>query len=147
MQIQRSPVVIAGQPGGYAKGSSVTGAKGFVILSGSLGIDVNTGKVPEGGGEQAKLAMENIKARLEEYGSSLKNILHIWKYVKGEFPNGIVNDPRYQESDKAIQEFWKENGCPEFLRENNPPASTLLGVTSLARPEYHLEIMVVAAIA
>ena len=145
MQIQRSPVVIAGQPGGYAKGSSVTGAKGFVILSGSLGIDVNTGEVPEGGGEQAKLAMENIKARLEEYGSSLKNILFWRRYIKGEFPNGIVNDPGYQEMDKALQEFWKEN-YPEHLRENNPPASTLLGVTALAQPACLIEIEVIAAI-
>lgn len=145
MQIQRSPVVIAGQLGGYAKGSSVTGARGFVILSGSLGIDVKTGKIPEGRGAQAKLAMENIKARLEEYGSSLKNILFWRRYIKGEFPNGILNDPRYQEMDKALQEFWQEN-CPEFLKGNNPPASTLLGVTALAQPECLIEIEVIAAI-
>jgi len=145
MEIQRSPVVVAGQHGGYAKGNSVTGAKGFVILSGSVGIDVNTGKIPGGGGEQAKLAMENIKARLEEYGSSLKNILFWRRYIKGEFPNGILNDPRYQEMDKALQEFWKEN-CPEFLKANNPPASTLLGVTALAQPGFLIEIEVVAAI-
>ena len=33
----------------------------------------------------------------------------------------------------------------EFLRENNPPASTLVGVTSLAEPEF-VEIEVWAAI-
>ena len=146
MEIQRAPVVIAGQPAVYAKGTKVVGNKGSVWLSGSVGIDVGTGKVPEGAGEQAKLALENIKARLEEYGSSLKNIVHIWLYVKGQFPNGIINDPRYQAIRNAIDEFWRAN-CPEFLVGNNPPASTLLGVTSLARPEYHLEIMVVAAIA
>jgi len=145
MEIQRSPVVIAGQHGGYAKGNSVTEAKGLVILSGSTGVDVNTGKIPAGGGEQAKLAMENIKTRLEEYGSSLKNILFWRRYIKGEFPNGILSDPRYLEMDKALQEFWKEN-CPEFLKENNPPASTLLGVTALAQPGYLIEIEVVAAI-
>ncbi len=146
MEIHRSPVVIAGQSAPYAKGTAVKGNKGFVWLSGSIGIDVDTGKIPEEAGEQAKLAMENIKARLEEYGSSLKNIVHIWQYVKGQFPNGIVNDARYSEIRNAMQEFWRVN-CPEFLKENNPPASTLLGVTSLANPEFHLEIMVVAAIA
>ena len=145
MQIQRSPVMVAGQHHGYAKGNSVTGAKGFVILSGSLGIDVNTGKIPATGGEQARLAMENIKARLEEYGSSLKNILFWRRYVKGEFPDGILNDPRYHEMDKAMQAFWREN-CPEFLKEDNPPASTLVGVTALARPECLIEIEVIAAI-
>ena len=68
MEIKRSPVVIAGQQASYAKGSAVTGAKGVVLLSGSVGVDVNTGIVPEGAGQQAKLAMENIKSRLEEYG-------------------------------------------------------------------------------
>jgi len=145
METQRSPVVVAGQHGGYAKCNSVTGAKGFVILSGSVGIDVNTGKIPEGGGEQARLAMENIKARLEEYGSSLKNILFWRRYIKGEFPNGILSDPRYLEMDKALQEFWKEN-CPEFLKANNPPASSLLGVTALAQPGFLIEIEVIAAI-
>ena len=145
MDIHRSPVVIAGQPAVYAKGSAVTGAKGFVLLSGSVGIDVNTGRVPEGAGEQAKLAMENIKARLEEYGSSLENILLVRKYIKGEFPNGIVNDPLYQEMDGAIENFWTEH-CPEFLKENNPAASTLLGISALARPEFLIEIEVVAAI-
>ncbi|MBW1799561.1 MAG: RidA family protein [Deltaproteobacteria bacterium] len=145
MEIQRSPVIIAGQPAVYAKGSAVTGAKGFVLLSGSVGIDVDTGTIPEGAGEQAKLAMENIKARLEEYGSSLKNILLVRKYIKGGFPDGIVNDPVYGEIGGAIERFWADH-CPEFLKENNPPASTLLGVTSLATPEYLLEIEVVAAV-
>ena len=146
MEINRTPTVIAGQPMAWAKGTSAIGARGFVFLSGCTGTDHTTGKTPEGAGEQARIAMETIKAELAQFGSSLKNIMHIWEYVKGEFPNGVVNDPKWAEITKAMQEFWKEN-CPEFLSDNNPPASTLLGVTSLARPEYHLEIMVVAAIA
>ena len=145
MEIKRSPVIIAGQSGRYAKGSAVTGARGFILLSGSVGIDTKTGKVPPEMGEQARLALENIKARLEEYGSSLKNILFVRTYVKGDFPSGIVNDPGYQEATAAIQEFWKKN-CPELQRDQNPPASTLLGVTSLAQPELLIEIEVEAAI-
>jgi enamine deaminase RidA (YjgF/YER057c/UK114 family) len=145
MEIRRSPVIIAGSPAVYAKGSAVTGAKGTVFLSGSVGVDVNTGKVPEGAGEQARLAMENIKARLEEYGSSLSNILLVRKYIKGDFPNGIVAEPIYQEISGAVEKFWAEH-CPEFLKENNPPASTLLGISALAQSDYLLEIEVVAAI-
>lgn len=144
MEILRSPVVIAGRPAAYAKGSAVTGANGLVFLSGSVGTDVSTGNTPQGAREQATLAMENIKARLEEYGSSLKNILLVRKYIRGAFPNGIINDPIYQEISAALEEFWREH-CPEFLKENNPPASTLLGVSALASPEYLLEIEVVAA--
>ena len=145
MEIKRSPVVIAGQPATYAKGSVVKGANGFVVLSGSVGVDVNTGIVPEGAGQQAKLAMENIKSRLEEYGSSLRNILLVRKYIKGAFPDGIVNDPLYQEIGEALERFWADH-CPEFLKEKNPPASTLLGISALARPEFLLEIEVVAAV-
>jgi enamine deaminase RidA (YjgF/YER057c/UK114 family) len=145
MEIKRSPVIIAGNPAVYAKGSAVTGAKGHVFLSGSVGVDVNTGKVPEGAGEQARLALENIKERLEEYGSSLSNILLVRKYIKGEFPNGIVTDSLYREIGEAIENFWADH-CPEFLKENNPPASTLLGVSALAQNDYLLEIEVVAAI-
>jgi enamine deaminase RidA (YjgF/YER057c/UK114 family) len=145
MLIQRKPAVVAGQRRTYAKGTAVTEAKGFVFLSGAIGMDTNTGKIPEGMREQTRLVMENIKARLEEYGSSLKNILIVRRYVKGEFPNGIRNDTAYQESYKETEEFWKEN-CPEFLGENNPPAYTLVGVTSLGLPELLIEIEVVAAI-
>jgi enamine deaminase RidA (YjgF/YER057c/UK114 family) len=145
MEIRRSPVIIAGNPAVYAKGSAITGAKGHVFLSGSVGVDINTGKVPEAAGEQARLALENIKARLEEYGSSLSNILLVRKYIKGDFPNGIVADPLYLEISGAIESFWADH-CPEFLKENNPPASTLLGVSALAQSDYLLEIEVVAAI-
>jgi enamine deaminase RidA (YjgF/YER057c/UK114 family) len=145
MEIQRSPVVIAGQNKYYAKGTAVIGGRGTVYLSGAVGIDPGMGQVPEAIGEQARLALEAIKARLEEYGSELKYILHIWYYVKGEFPGSIATDPGWQEISQAIQQFWRKN-YPDFVKEKNPPANTLLGVTSLARPEFGLEIQVVAAI-
>ena len=44
MEIRRSPVIIAGNPAVYAKGSAVMDAKGHVFLSGSVGVDVKTGK-------------------------------------------------------------------------------------------------------
>ena len=145
MEIYRTPCVIAGKAMEWAKGTRVIGTRGFVLLSGSAGVDYNTGKIPEGAGEQAKLAMENIKEILAEYGSSLKNILFWRQYIKGEFPHGITSDSKYQEIRKALQEFWKEN-CPEFLNENNPLSSTLIGVTALALPELLVEIEVVAAV-
>ena len=145
MEIQRKPIIIAGKPGGWSKGTKVTGAKGFVFLAGTVGRDLNTGEIPRSAGEQTKLILKSIKTDLEEYGSSLKNILHMWIYVKGEFTNGIKFDPKFAEIDKVMEAFWKEN-CPEFLKENKPPASTLLGVTSLARPGLELEITAIAAI-
>jgi len=145
MEIYRTPLIVAGRPRGYAKGTRAIGAKGFVWLSGVVGFDSDTGEVPEGMREQTKLTMTNIKSRLEEYGTSLKNIVHLRQYFKGEFPNGVFNDPKFPECAAVIEEFWKEN-CPEFLKENNPPALTIIGVTALARPQLLLEIDVVAAV-
>lgn len=145
MEIHRMPVITGGKSRGYAKGTRAIGAKGFVWLSGVVGFDPDTGEIAEGIKEQTKLTMKNIKSRLEDYETSLKNILLIRQYFKGEFPNGVFNDPSYTECVATIEEFWKEN-CYEFLRENNPPAMTVIGVTSLASPKILLEIDVVAAV-
>ena len=145
MEIQRSPFVITGQNREWAKATVVLGSRGTIYLSGSAGTDPVTGKTPEAIGEQTKNALKAIKTIVEEYGSSLKNILHMWYCVKGSFPNGMLGDPVWQEADKAMQDFWKEN-CPEFAVENNPPASTLVGVAALAIPELKIEIQAVAAI-
>jgi enamine deaminase RidA (YjgF/YER057c/UK114 family) len=56
----------------------------------------------------------------------------------------MSNDPRRAEISKATQEFWKEN-CPQFMRENNPPAGTAIGVGALGQAEWLIEIQVVAA--
>lgn len=145
MEIQRSPFVIAGQNREWAKGTVVFGARGTIYLSGSAGTDPGTGKTPEAIGEQTKNALESIKTILEEYGSSLKYILHMWYCVKGSFPDGMLGDPVWEEADKAMQDFWEEN-CPEFAVSNSPPASTLVGVAALAVPELKIEIQAVAAI-
>ena len=145
MEIHRTPLLVGGKSRGYATGTKIIGAKGFVWLSGVVGFDPDTGEIPVSMAEQTRLTMQNIKSRLEEYGTSLKNITLLRFYFKGEFPNGIFNAPIYPDCAAAIEEFWKDN-CPEFLREKNPPAQTAIGVTGLGRPELLLEIDVVAAV-
>ncbi len=145
MEIQRFPVIIAGELRNWGKSTIVTGAKGFVFLGGAVGIEMDTGAIPEGIGEQTRMAMEHVREALEECGSSLENIVFFRRYVKGQFPNGILNDSGYLESMNVLQEFWKEN-CPQFLAGRNPSASSLIGVTALAFPELKIEIEVVAAI-
>lgn len=129
----------------WATGTAVRDAKGFVFLSGVGGRDPDTEEVAEGAYAQTKLAMQRIKQRLEEFGTSLENICHMWTYIVGpEFPDGVSGDPKSQERRKALDEFWREN-CPEFL--TNPPAATLVGVAGLNEKKMVLEIMVIAAIA
>ncbi len=145
MEIKREPFVMAGQNREWAKATVVLGSRGTIYLSGSAGTDPATGETPESIGEQTKNALQSIKDILEEYGSSLKYITHMFYCVKGDFPNGMLGDPVCQEADKAMQDFWHER-CPEFAVENRPPASTLLGVSALAVPELKIEIQAVAAI-
>ncbi len=130
----------------WSTGTAVWGAGGFVFLSGAEGIDSDTDAVVEGIGAQTRLAMEKIKERLEEFGTSLDNICHMWVYIAGpEFPDAVVGDPRMQEFRRVRNEFWDQY-CPQFRSDRKPPASTLLGVSSLARKGMHIEITVVAAL-
>jgi len=145
MEIYRKPAFVQGNPMPFAEGMSVRGASGFVFLNGTTGRDPITETYPGGYGAQTTLALERIKRRLEEFGTSLENICHMLWHIVGEFPNGVIGDPRNQERRNAEQEFWKKH-CPEFVMGNNPPASTLVVTSALARPEILLEITVIAAI-
>jgi enamine deaminase RidA (YjgF/YER057c/UK114 family) len=145
MEINRPPALWGSNPLPYAKGMAVTGAKGFVFLTGCVGEDTSTDTFPPGLGAQTTLALEDIKQKLEEFGTSLKYICHMMWHVAGEFPKGLLNDPRNQERRMAEQEFWKKY-CPEFVMGKNPPASTLVIVPALVMPEMLVEITVIAAI-
>jgi enamine deaminase RidA (YjgF/YER057c/UK114 family) len=145
MEIYRKPAIVAGQSRGYAKATSVSGAKELIWVSGCIGINEDTSEIPDDAGEQAKLVMKNIKSRLDDFGSRLENILFFRMYYKGIFPNGVFGDPNHTKIEKAIQDFWREH-CPQFLRENCGPSESIIGVTSLARPKVLIEIEVVAAI-
>ena len=145
MEIKRKPVVIGGERRAYATGTSAVGARGFVTLSGAGGENAESGEIPESIGEQTTIALTNLKQRLEEMGSSLENIMHIWWYLVGLFPEGISSTDEWKECARAVEHFWKDN-CPEFYYKNNPPAGTLLGVTALAGPKLKIEIMVIAAV-
>lgn len=145
MEIYRPAILRQGKAVPYAKGMAVCGAKGFVFLSGVVGEDPDTSTIPEGFGAQTTLALENIRRRLEEFGTSVENICHMWWLIVGSFPDGVIDDPRNQDRRDAEQHFWKRH-CPEFVMGRTPPASTLAVVSALAKPEFLLEITVIAAI-
>jgi len=143
---KRFPVFYEGKKMVWATGTAVWGAGGFVFLSGTEGQTKAVSLIEEGIAPQIRLAMEKIKERLEEFGTSLDNICHLWYYIVGsEFPNGVANDPKWQEAAKVIDEFFKEN-CPDFAFDRNPPASTLIGVSGLGAKGQLIEVMVIAAL-
>ncbi|MEE8448819.1 MAG: RidA family protein [Thermodesulfobacteriota bacterium] len=131
----------------WATGAAFWDAAGYVWLSGSEGRSADDDQVPPGIYDQAKLAMQKIKERLEEFGTSVENIAHMNYYIVGpEFPNGVANDQKWIDARRALDDFFEENGLPQFKKDNSPNPGTLIGVSSLALKEMLIEIQVVAAI-
>jgi enamine deaminase RidA (YjgF/YER057c/UK114 family) len=122
----------------WAKGAV---AGGFVFLAGTEGIDPETLKPVEDIKAQTRLALEKIKQRLEEMGSSLSNIVKLTYYIAGEFPEGIVASQKYQEMAEARDTFFRENGIdPSDIQ------SDLIGVTALGRKGMEIEIAAIAVL-
>jgi enamine deaminase RidA (YjgF/YER057c/UK114 family) len=141
------PVYHGGKKMAWTTGHAVWNPGGIVFLSGAEGRDPDTDKVREGIKAQAKLALERIKERLEDFGTSLENILHIFYFVVGpDFPNGVQGDQKWKDVGEVLTQFWKDNGVPQFCYGNCPPAATLLGISALALKEMLIEIQVVAAL-
>jgi len=140
----------------WGAGCVVKKAKGFVWVSGCEGQDPTVPpavegregfapKVVEGAAAQTRLALEKMKARLEDMGTSLENMVHMVTYVKGPFPEGtgVVDSPNFCWD--VIDEFFKEH-CPNFVSDKNPPSWDLVGVASLAHKDMVFEIGCVAVL-
>ncbi len=105
-------------------------AGNMVFLRGQVGQDLETREcvcVGDAAG-QTKRAMQNVKMLLEEAGSKMEHICKITIYI---------TDPRYREA--VYNEIGKH-------LKGVFPASTGLVIDALARPEWVMEIDVVAVI-
>ncbi|AWK74282.1 hypothetical protein CBI38_24720 [Rhodococcus oxybenzonivorans] len=107
--------------------SQATQAENLIWVSGQVGIDRATGEIPEDPQAQARLAFEGVKEVLEEAGSSLENVVELTTFhtdLQGDGPGFAAVKDQY------IGEPY--------------PSWTGVGVTQLARPEFVVEIRVVA---
>jgi enamine deaminase RidA (YjgF/YER057c/UK114 family) len=86
------------------------------------------GSTPDGIGEQAALVWRNIAAMLDQAGMAASDVVSVTTYVVAGEPLAPVMAAR-----------------DEFLGGHRA-ASTLVTVPALARPEWRLEIAVVAAV-
>ncbi|WP_019176794.1 RidA family protein [Methanomassiliicoccus luminyensis] len=94
--------------------SQAVKAGGLVFCSGQLGLDPRTGKFAgESAGEQTKQALENIKAVLEEAGSSMMSVVKTIIFVTD------MND------------FKDVNEVYAAYFEFDPPARSTVGVAKL----------------
>jgi enamine deaminase RidA (YjgF/YER057c/UK114 family) len=101
-----------------------------VYLRGQVGQDLNTGAsvaIGDAAG-QAERAMANVSQLLEECGARLEDVCKATVYL---------TDPRHREEVYAVLGRWLRGVHPVF---------TGVVVTALARPEWVVEIDVIAVI-
>ena len=110
----------------YSHGVEVASAKRLAVVSGQLGVRPDD-TVPESVGEQAELCFANIATILGEAGMSLADIVRINAYV----------------TDRADMKAYME--VRDRMVADPPPASTLMIVSGFTRPEFKVEIEVIAA--
>ncbi len=108
---------ILGRPGApYAKAVK---ANGFLFLSGNVGVNPETRRVPEGGiKEQTRQCLWDIKDTLEMMGASLKNIVMFRYFLPRREDVFDMRDEMY----RFFEEFEPD------LREHPRPATLLRGV-------------------
>ena len=110
----------------YSHGIVVPPGQRLVFCSGQLGIAADKTIPPDCTGQTA-LCFDNIAAILREAGLGLEHIIRINAYVTGR-----EHLPQYM-------------GVRNALFSAPYPASTLMIVSGFARPEFVVEIEVIAA--
>ncbi len=110
----------------YSHGIEVAPGSRLVFCSGQLGIAADK-VVPADCAGQTKLCFENIAAILAEAGMTLQNIVRINAFVSGR------------------EHLAQYMAVRNTLFAEPYPASTLMIVSGFARPEFVVEIEVIAA--
>jgi 2-iminobutanoate/2-iminopropanoate deaminase len=108
----------------------------LVFCSGMTAQDVETGKVlVHDMTGQMLVVLDKVRAALEEAGSSMNNIVKTLMLLK--------NLKDYQVMRKTELEYYQKH-APLLVEQ--PPASTFMQPASLARPEFLVEMDVIAVV-
>lgn len=110
----------------YSHGVEVPAGNRLVFCSGQLGIGPEEA-IPDDAGAQAELCFANIAAILGEAGLGLPDIVRI---------NAFVTDRAHMRPYMTVR---------DRLFADSAPASTLMIVSGFTRPEFKVEIEVIAA--
>ena len=62
-----------------------------LYLSGFLGRDINTGKIPEDPAEQVELAFTRVNQTLTAAGMDFRNVVFVNPYLTKNMPMGVMN--------------------------------------------------------
>jgi len=112
--------------GRYSHGVEVAAGSRLVFCSGQLGVGPDD-SVPDGVEAQTQLCFGNIAAVLREAGLSLSDVVRINAYVTAR---------------EHMQGYMKVRDAHVG---DPPPASTLMIVSGFTRPEFVVEVEVIAA--
>jgi 2-iminobutanoate/2-iminopropanoate deaminase len=133
MKKKTYPLYYGGQKQRFAR-SVVVGD--LVFLSGMSGRTMETGDVSsEDVKAQMLVALDKVRAALEEAGSSMDHIVKTTIYLKDVKDYQLMRDTEW--------EYWQEY-APGLVEE--PPASTFVMPASLARSSMLVEIDVIACL-
>jgi enamine deaminase RidA (YjgF/YER057c/UK114 family) len=114
--------------------TQVVAARGerIVHVSGQVAVDADGRPVGVGDlGQQTEQVMDNLQTALAAAGAGFDDVVKITTYVVNYVPEhrAVIAGVRGR-----------------YLPADRPPASTLVGVTALAAPEYLIEIEAVAVL-
>ncbi|MEM7213090.1 MAG: RidA family protein [Pseudomonadota bacterium] len=112
----------------YSHGIEVPAGHRIVVLSGQLGVNVED-NAPEDPGAQTAICFGNVDAILAEAGMTRSNVVRI---------NAYVTDRLHMAGYMVERDRWITGLDPA-------PASTLMIVSGFTRPEFKVEIEVIAA--
>lgn len=112
-------------PGMYSQGVVAPAAGRWLYISGQVGVRKD-GSVPEDFRSQAQCAWENLLAVLDAAGMTVADLVKVNTYLTDRSQHPLFSPIR-----------------AKFLGDARP-ASTLVVVAALARPEYLLEVEAVA---
>lgn len=110
----------------YVHGVEVPQGARLMVCSGQLGMSAD-GTIPKGADAQTIVAFQNVEAILKSADMALGDIIRINAYV----------------TDRAHLAGYM-SARDQFVTDP-PPASTLMIVSGFARPEFVVEIEVIAA--
>lgn len=112
----------------YSHGIEVPAGARLLVLSGQLGVGADD-QAPDQAEDQARLCFSNIDAILRESAMNRANVVRI---------NAYVTDRAHMQGYMTARDEWIADLDP-------PPASTLMIVSGFTRPEFKVEIEVLAA--
>jgi enamine deaminase RidA (YjgF/YER057c/UK114 family) len=115
------------KPPGYSHVVEIIGPGRTVYFAGQLGID-KTGRMGATAREQTEIAFENVKAALASVGAGFEHVVKLNNYIV----DIATNIAHYRE----VRDKYVSTGAP--------PASTTVGVPTLARPGAVIEVEAIA---